>query len=243
MFRRVLADVNGRTQGKQTPELSVSLLGEFYFKGAASGTAKPGNDAIEKSSSGLNESAAFETAKDVDNGAAWDAFLKRFPDGFYADMARASRQKLVEEEARKQQQAQQGMREREVARLQKEQRQARPQTSFWDHNGSLMRLAADGDRRKFYYEKPSSRMARAVSVVDNLLFSGRKVGNRYEGTAYVYASRCGRKYGYQVSGEISGDGKRVVVRGAAPVIASNCRVSRYDWNSNSTLVFSFQYAQ
>ena len=243
MFRRVLADVNGKTKGKQTPELSVSLLGEFYFKGSASDVASPGNTATEKPRSALNERTAFETAKDVDTIAAWDAFLKRFPDGFYADMARAVREKHVEAEAEKQRRSKQTLRDREMARLEEERRQARPQTSYWDHNGSLMRLATDGERRTFFYENPSSRMARAVATVDRLLFSGRQVGRRYEGTAYVYASRCRRKYGYQVKGDISGDGKRVVMRGAAPVIGSNCRVSRYDWNSNSTLVFSFQYAQ
>jgi len=35
LFRRVAADVNRETDGKQTPELSVSLLGEFYFAGEA----------------------------------------------------------------------------------------------------------------------------------------------------------------------------------------------------------------
>lgn len=367
MFRRVLADVNGKTKGKQTPELSVSLLGEFYFKGAASGTANPGNAATERAPSGLNERAAFETAKDVDNVAAWDAFLKRFPDGFYADMARASRLKVIEDKTVRTRELEQAKRTADVSRrlrnfiefdylgaefsnpvvvrrlfsaevdyrgkgkvpvdevvadkvsyakrwthlgyelvdgsllvrasdgtadqyaaefkIRFEVRNAKKtitgtsastlkislasgvpvitaeaghlltrsvanldstsnaKRSYWDHNGSLMRLATDGDRRKFFYENPSSRMARAVATVDRLLFSGRQAGRRYEGTAYVYATRCRRKYGYQVKGDISEDGKRVVMRGAAPVIGSNCRVSRYDWNSNSTLVFSFQYAQ
>ena len=175
-------------------------------------------------------------------------------------MARAAREALIakeeerrqaEEEAERRRE-EQAEREREIARLEDERRRraeeearsrAANRVSFWDHNGSVMRLARQGDARRFYYERPSSRMARAVAIVDNLLFTGRQSGNRYSGTAYVYASRCRRKYGYQVSGEISGDGKRVVMRGAAPVIGKNCRVSRYVWNSNSTLVFTFQYNQ
>src|SRR6202030_4301333 len=31
MFRRVAADVNGMTSGQQLPELSVSLVGDFYL--------------------------------------------------------------------------------------------------------------------------------------------------------------------------------------------------------------------
>jgi hypothetical protein len=34
LFRRVAAEVNRSTNGRQTPELSVSILGEFYFKQA-----------------------------------------------------------------------------------------------------------------------------------------------------------------------------------------------------------------
>lgn len=263
LFRRVASDVNASTGGKQTPELSVSLLGEFYFAGR--GDAAPADTGLNPGPDvPVSERAAFETAQRIDNVAAWDAFLRRFPKGFHADMARAARQALVDRETERQRAAaakerereeqkrreeEAAERERELARLEDERRRREEEeerrrtnrTSFWDHNGSLMRLAREGDRRKFFYERPSSRMARAVSIVDNLLFAGRQSGSRFEGTAYVYASRCRRKYGYQVSGEISGDGKRVVMRGAAPVIGSNCRVSRYEWNSNSTLVFSFQY--
>jgi hypothetical protein len=38
LFRRVAADVNRMTGGRQLPELSVSLLGEFYFVAAAAPT-------------------------------------------------------------------------------------------------------------------------------------------------------------------------------------------------------------
>jgi uncharacterized caspase-like protein len=38
LFRRVAQDVNESTGGKQLPELSVSLLGEFYFAGQGAGS-------------------------------------------------------------------------------------------------------------------------------------------------------------------------------------------------------------
>ncbi len=43
----------------------------------------------------MNEREAFAAAKEIGTDAAWDAFLTRFPEGFYADMARAAREKLA----------------------------------------------------------------------------------------------------------------------------------------------------
>jgi len=43
----------------------------------------------------VNEREAFAAAKEIGTDAAWDAFLTRFPEGFYADMARAAREKLA----------------------------------------------------------------------------------------------------------------------------------------------------
>lgn len=261
LFRRVASDVNTSTGGKQTPELSVSLLGEFYFSkdGKPDTAQKPSDNTGTSNRSGdLTEKDAFEFAQRINNLAAWDAFLRRYSNGFFADMARAAREGLAAEgrkkreaeEARKRQE-EDAAREREFARLEDERRRreeeeaerrrAANRQSFWDHNGSLMRLDRQGNARRFYYQRPSSRMARAVSIVDRLLFTGRQSGNRYSGTAYVFSSRCRRKFGYQVSGELSAGGKRLVMRGAAPVIGSNCRVSRYVWNGNSNLVFTFQY--
>ncbi len=260
LFRRVASDVNKSTGGKQTPELSVSLLGEFYFakSGQSGNTDKtPQTSTPKPNTNEISEAKAFEMAQRINNVAAWDAFLNRYSNGFFADMARAARDGLAAEETRKRQAQEakqredQTRKEREFVRLEDERRRreeeerqrAANRRTFWDHNGSLMRLAKQGNSRKFYYQRPSSRMARAVSLVDPLLFTGRQSGNSYSGTAYVYSSRCRRKFGYRVNGEISSNGKRVVMRGSAPVIGSNCRVSRYEWNGNSTLVFSFRYAQ
>lgn len=108
-------------------------------------------------------------------------------------------------------------------------------TQSWDHNGSVMSLNINGPSMEIRYARPSSRMRRAVSLLDNLLFIGTDQGGRYEGTAYVYSSKCRRKFGYQVSGDRSGG--RIELRGAAPVV-QNCRVTGYAWNSNSVLVFN-----
>jgi len=43
----------------------------------------------------VNEREVFAAAKEIGTDAAWDAFLTRFSEGFYADMARAAREKLA----------------------------------------------------------------------------------------------------------------------------------------------------
>ena len=64
--------------------------------------------------------------------------------------------------------------------------------SFWEHNGSLMRLESDGsDKRVFSYEQPSSRMRGAGVERGTVLFEGRRVGDDYVGTARVFSSNCG----------------------------------------------------
>ena len=48
--------------------------------------------------------------------------------------------------------------------------------SFWDHNGSTMRLVANGNERQFVYEVPSKRMYNTGVRRGNVLFNGYKSG-------------------------------------------------------------------
>lgn len=94
--------------------------------------------------------------------------------------------------------------------------------TLWDHNGSVMRLQANGARRRFYYERPRSGM-RAVGVGPGvLLFDGRRKGNTYSGTAYIFTRRCG-KHGYSVEGFVGSDDRSVTLRGLAPRLDTQCR--------------------
>lgn len=83
----------------QRPAYYDELSGKFFFKQAATENAEPGLQAATPPPAlpppALNEREAFDAAKDIGTDAAWDAFLKRFPQGFYADMARAARDKLA----------------------------------------------------------------------------------------------------------------------------------------------------
>ena len=92
IFRRISADVYRSTHHEQLPELSLSLIGEFYLRGKIDVNDKP--DAA---------SAPPDTAKDdfaaterVDTVGGWDAFLVQHPSGFYAVLAKERRVKAVE---------------------------------------------------------------------------------------------------------------------------------------------------
>ena len=86
--------------------------------------------------------------------------------------------------------------------------------SCWNHNGSIMRLKASGDRRWFYYENPKPSMQRTGVTRGTLLFDGRKSGNFYEGTARRFSRFCpGAPMEYHVGGPVRGDQLQVTLHG------------------------------
>jgi hypothetical protein len=89
IFRRVSSDVYEKTGHNQLPELSLSLIGEFYLQGSG-GTVKP-------NPAGADDGARrdFEAAERVDSTAGWDAYLAAHPSGFYAALARERRAKAL----------------------------------------------------------------------------------------------------------------------------------------------------
>lgn len=86
----VRGEVVKATQGKQVPWEHTSLLGQVVLKaGAPVAGAQP---APQPSPQGSGNSAAAEAwplVKDTTNIAALDAFIRRFGDTFYGDLARA----------------------------------------------------------------------------------------------------------------------------------------------------------
>lgn len=107
-------------------------------------------------------------------------------------------------------------------------------TPLWEHNGSTVKLLADGANRSFFYENPRPGLVERGVSAGTLLFTGKKSGNSYSGTAYVF-TRCGKRP-YQVSGNVTADQRQVTLFGKAPVTDANCNVIRY---RNGTLVFTF----
>lgn len=104
--------------------------------------------------------------------------------------------------------------------------------SIWNHNGSEMRLLAQGSTRRFAYERP--RRGLSVSPCD-VVFEGEKQGDEYVGTAYVFSKRCG-PIGYPVSGPVSSNGPRVTLYGQAPRRRNDCSITGY---RNDKLVFEY----
>lgn len=97
------------------------------------------------------------------------------------------------------------------------------QEAFWLHNGSTLNLVAQGNARKFYYREPSSRLEELGVTAGTLLFDGRRTGNQYAGTAYVFNRACG-PLGYVVNGVVSGDDRQVILQGRAPRRDRDCAV-------------------
>ena len=69
MFRRVTADVNLQTQGRQRPETYISLLSEYYLNQA--------------------DRQQWEKIKDAKDVAAYRDFVTRFPNSSYTVQAQS----------------------------------------------------------------------------------------------------------------------------------------------------------
>lgn len=93
--------------------------------------------------------------------------------------------------------------------------------SFWMHNGSLMRLHADGNLRVFSYEHPTQRMRHAGVRRGTVLFEGERQGNRYVGQARVFSRYCGELI-YPVSGDVVSE-RRVELSGEREQQTADCR--------------------
>lgn len=112
--------------------------------------------------------------------------------------------------------------------------------SYWDHNGSLMRLQADGVQRVFTYEEPRALMRRAGVTAGTLLFDGRNVGDYYVGQARRFSKYCESPLVYDVEGPVTDNGMRIVMRGQRQVYAKGCQptgrvvedvlVFTYEWS-------------
>jgi formylglycine-generating enzyme required for sulfatase activity len=80
-------DVMAATARKQVPWEHSALTGRFYFK-------EPSQPAAQSPAARNDAAEAWAAAKDTKNPSILEAFIKRFGDSFYADMARARLQEL-----------------------------------------------------------------------------------------------------------------------------------------------------
>ena len=92
LMKRVTQTVSDATGRRQQPERLSRLTSEFYF--VSPEAAKPAPEPAA-SSADATARADFALAKASGSLSAWDAFLARYPDGFFAALAKAEREKLV----------------------------------------------------------------------------------------------------------------------------------------------------
>jgi hypothetical protein len=97
---------------------------------------------------------------------------------------------------------------------------------FREGYGSTVYLVADGAKREFHYDQPRPGMLDAGAQPGSLLFTGRVVGGRYFGTAYIFSPECGQMP-YEVSGPILDNYEKGVLKGQAPRLDTNCRLVGY----------------
>ena len=89
VFKRTIDGVAAATAGKQTPWVTSSFRGEFYFHPVAAAPAGAAPAASGSASPQTLELAAWNAIAGSTNPAMFELFLKRFPKGIYADFARA----------------------------------------------------------------------------------------------------------------------------------------------------------
>ncbi len=85
MFRRVRESVIEATNGAQVPWVEESILGEFYFVPLP---AEPTGAAVQPVADNRAEIVFWETVADSRDAADFEAYLRQFPSGVFADLAR-----------------------------------------------------------------------------------------------------------------------------------------------------------
>lgn len=95
MLFRVQDEVDRATEGKQRPELAISLVGEFKLKPALPSGIDQSQQRPSGDDQGSSEAAqAWAAIKDTTNRPVLEAFIRRFGNTFYADIARARLEEL-----------------------------------------------------------------------------------------------------------------------------------------------------
>lgn len=107
--------------------------------------------------------------------------------------------------------------------------------TLWKHNGSTLKLTAEGTSRTFVYDVPRPALKTLGVDKGTVLFSGEKSNNSYSGTAHVFTKSCGPQP-YDVNGPVSGDQRTVTLYGRAPILDSACNIASY---RDDVLIFTF----
>ncbi len=85
MFRKVREAVIESTGGSQVPWVEEAILGEFYFVPQPDAVTGP---VPEAETADQAETLFWATVAESENAADFEAYLRRFPDGVFAELAR-----------------------------------------------------------------------------------------------------------------------------------------------------------
>ncbi len=159
VFKRTIDGVARATANKQTPWVSSSFRGDFVFTAAAAApppAAQPAPFVPEQL-----ELAAWNAIATSSNPAMFELFLQRFPNGVYADFARAKLDELkaietrrvAQEEARQLAAAEEARRKtqaeaRQATAAEEAHRKAEAEEARRKADADARRAAADEARRK-----------------------------------------------------------------------------------------------
>jgi uncharacterized caspase-like protein/tricorn protease-like protein len=92
MLFRVSDEVDRATRGRQRPELSYSMVGEFKLKPATLSQARSGLSGVSQAAA--EAAQAWAAAKDTTSIAVLEEFARRYADGFYTALAHARIEEL-----------------------------------------------------------------------------------------------------------------------------------------------------
>ena len=156
MFRRIGADVYTATNGRQSPELSISMVPEYFLNQS---------ETDQTIWARIRTHADFSTLKE---------FLSRYPNSFYAPDARAL-VNLLEREAREKADREAAARDSEqrvseAARLREEQansERAATEASTHERELAVKLAAAEDERRKLEQELTARAADQAVAEARN----------------------------------------------------------------------------
>jgi hypothetical protein len=226
------------------PQLACSVVGLFreieYCRAfVAAGNEEEKLAAIRKRQAEKEAEAAEQRRIEAEQKAqAAEAARRQAEEDAYAERRRQREAEREAEEAeQRRQEAVQRAREAEAARREAEIKPAIPQervgpqqsiSSYWMHNGSLVKMIRQGASVRLIYENPRQGMREEGVTRGTLLFEGQASDSSYDGTAYVFSGRCGTSFPYQVTGEVRQEGMEVRLFGKAPnLISPDCRVMGY----------------
>ena len=157
LFRRVARTVNQETGGRQTPELSLSLLGEFYFNRAET------------------DQQAWRRLRGSNEAKAYEDFIARFPNSFLVDDARARLDGIV----RERQAREQGERERqlkaELARLESERKKAADELAMRDKTERERVAREQAERDKLVSEQTAREKAAREQTTKSATAEGEQL--------------------------------------------------------------------